>query len=202
VKGDVVRIRGAETVVGRDRGDLQYPDDHLLSKKHARFFRDGEGRLAVEDLGTLNGTFLRVRTPMKLEHRDVLSVGHHVFRFELLRYEEKDDRTIEGDPLTKVQGVQGMAPRARIVKRQEEGFCGMPFFFGTHRYVLGRTEGTHRFTKDDLMSRRHAAIGFREGDYWLEDLGSQNGTFLRLRGVHVLHSGDVIRMGDQYFKYA
>ncbi|MCK6480365.1 MAG: FHA domain-containing protein [Planctomycetes bacterium] len=189
-------------MVGRDRGDIQYADDHLLSKKHARFFRDAEGRLAVEDLGTLNGTFLRVRTPMKLEHRDVLSVGHHVFRFELLKYEEKDDRTIEGDPLTKVQGVQGMAPRARIVKRQEEGFSGMPFFFGTHRYVLGRTEGTHRFTKDDLMSRRHAAITYREGDYWLEDLGSQNGTFLRLRGVHVLHSGDVIRMGDQYFKYA
>ncbi len=202
VKGSEVRIPGEEAVVGRDKGDIQYPDDNYLSRKHGRFHRDGEGRLCVEDLGTLNGTFLRVRVPLKLEHRDVLAIGRHVFRFEVLKFEEKDDRTIEGDPLTRVQGVQGTAPRARLVKRQEEGFCGIPFFFGSHRYVLGRTDGSHRFTRDDQMSRRHAALAFSEGDYWLEDLGSQNGTWLRLRGVHVLQAGDVIRMGEQYFKYA
>jgi pSer/pThr/pTyr-binding forkhead associated (FHA) protein len=86
------------------------------------------------------------------------------------------------------------------VKRQEEGFRGLPFFFGTMRYVLGRTDGTHNFQRDDLMSRRHAALYFKDGDYWIEDLGSQNGTFLRLRGPRVLESGDVVKMGDQYFK--
>ena len=50
------------------------------------------------------------------------------------------------------------------------------------------------------MSRRHAALEYKEGDYWLEDLGSQNGTFLRLRGPRPLESGDVVMMGDQYFK--
>jgi hypothetical protein len=130
----------------------------------------------------------------------VIIIGRHAFRFELLQFEEKDDRTIEGDPLTKVQGVQGKAPRARLVKRQEEGFRGLPFYFGTQRYVLGRTDGTHNFKRDDLMSRRHAALEYREGDYWLEDLGSQNGTFLRLRGPRTLEPGDVVKMGDQYFK--
>jgi len=201
VKTHPLSFTADATVIGRDRGDVTYNDDNYLSKKHGRFYRDGEGRFCVEDLGTLNGTFLRVRTPVKLEHRDIVSVGRHIFRFELLKYEEQDDRTIEGDPLTRVQGVQGSTPRARLVKRQEEGFSGIPFFFGTHRYVLGRTDGSHRFTRDDLMSRRHAALTYREGDYWLEDLGSQNGTWLRLREPHVLQPGDVVRMGEQYFKY-
>jgi|SRR5688572_3340532 len=200
VKGDVVDVSAQETVVGRDKGDLKYPEDPFLSKKHARFFKDGEGRLCVEDLGGLNGTFVRLTAPAKLEHRDVLVVGRHIFRFELLQYEEQDDRTIEGDPLTRVQGVQGKAPRARIVKRQEEGFRGLPYYFGTNRYVIGRTDGTHNFQRDDRMSRRHAALQFREGDYWLEDLGSQNGTFLRIRGPRALDRGDVVMMGDQYFR--
>ena len=202
VKSESLSMDRAETVVGRDRGDIKYPDDNYLSKKHARFFRDGQGRFCVEDMGTLNGTFLRLRAPFKLEHRDTIFVGRHAFRFELLQYEEQDDRTIEGDPLTRVQGVQGAAPRARILKRQEEGFRGVPFFFGTAKYVLGRTDGTHNFQKDDLMSRRHASITYRDGDYWIEDLGSQNGSFVRLRGPHVLERGDVLKMGDQYFKLA
>ncbi len=200
VKTEVLTLDRPETVVGRDRGDLRYADDAYLSKKHLRYYRDEQGRPCAEDLGTLNGTFLRIRAPLKLEHRDVVALGRHVFRFELMKFEEKDDRTVEGDPLTRVQGVQGSAPRARLVKRQEEGFAGMPFFFGSHRYVLGRNEGTHIFQKDDRMSRRHASLEYREGDYWLEDLGSQNGTFLRLRGPHVLLLGDVLRAGDQYFK--
>jgi pSer/pThr/pTyr-binding forkhead associated (FHA) protein len=202
VKSDVVTLAKAETLVGRDRGDLQYPEDNYLSKKHARFYRDPEGRLCVEDLGTLNGTFLRLRGPEKLEHRDVLYVGRHLFRFELLKYEEQDDRTIEGDPLTRVQGVQGTAPRARLVKRQDEGFRGLPFYFGTQRYVLGRSDGTHNFQRDDLMSRRHASLSFKDGDYWLEDMGSQNGTYLRIRGPRAMEPGDILKMGDQYFKLA
>jgi pSer/pThr/pTyr-binding forkhead associated (FHA) protein len=200
VKSDFVVLSKEETVVGRDRGDLKYPEDNYLSKKHARFYRDPEGRLCIEDLGALNGTYIRLRGPVKLEHRDVIFLGRHAFRFEVLEYEEKDDRTLEGDPLTRVQGAQGTAPRARLVKRQEEGFRGLPFFFGVQRYVLGRTDGTHNFQRDDLMSRRHAALFHKDGAYCLEDLGSQNGTFLRLSGPRALEAGDVVKMGDQYFK--
>jgi pSer/pThr/pTyr-binding forkhead associated (FHA) protein len=195
-----VALEKPEVWVGRDRGELPYPDDSYLSRRHGRFYVEEDGRLFVEDAGTLNGTFLRIRARVRLEHRDVLVVGRHVLRFELLEFDEEDQRTMEGDPLTRVMGVQGTPPRARLVKRQEEGFRGMPFYFGTKRYVLGRTEGTHRFTTDDRMSRRHTQIEFAEGGFWIEDLGSQNGTFLRLSGPRALDRGDVVRMGDQHFK--
>jgi pSer/pThr/pTyr-binding forkhead associated (FHA) protein len=35
----------------------------------------------------------------------------------------------------------------------------------------------------------------------LTDLGSSNGTFLRLRGDRKLESGDILRMGDQLFRF-
>lgn len=31
---------------------------------------------------------------------------------------------------------------------------------------------------DKLVSRHHAEIAFRDGDYWIEDLGSKNGTYI------------------------
>lgn len=31
---------------------------------------------------------------------------------------------------------------------------------------------------DGLVSRQHARISFENGEYWLEDLGSRNGTFI------------------------
>ncbi|MHC4922611.1 MAG: FHA domain-containing protein, partial [Planctomycetota bacterium] len=196
----VVTLEGAETFVGRDRGELSYPHDHYLSKSHGRFYTDEEGRLCVEDLGTLNGVFVRVRAPIALQHRDVLHIGRHTLRFEMLSSEEEDPRTMEGDPFTQVMGVQGSPPRARLIKRQDDGFNGTPFFFGVRKYVLGRSEGTHRFTKDDRMSRRHASLTYRDGEYMLEDLGSQNGTFIQIHAPQALERGDVVKMGDQLFK--
>jgi pSer/pThr/pTyr-binding forkhead associated (FHA) protein len=199
-KRSVVRLEGKETWVGRERGTLLFRDDGFLSRSHGRFYRDDQGRLCVEDNGTLNGIFYRIREPWVLDHRDVIQIGRHVMRFELLSNEEEDPRTIEGDPYTRVLGVQGSPPRSRLVKRQDDGFTGMPFFFGTRAYVLGRTSGTHRFTKDDRMSRRHAALNWKDERYYLEDLGSQNGTFIQIRGSRTLDVGDVVKMGEQYFK--
>ncbi len=35
---------------------------------------------------------------------------------------------------------------------------------------------------------------------YLNDVGSSNGTFVRLRGDHVLQPGDVLLMGQQLFR--
>ena len=52
-----------------------------------------------------------------------------------------------------------------------------------------------------IVSRRHAQVSYRNGRGHLEDLGSSNGTFLRLRGPHGLASGDLIRLGDELLRF-
>lgn len=60
---------------------------------------------------------------------------------------------------------------------------------------------------DPLLSRSHFRV-FRDGDsYFLEDLGSTNGTCVNsstepVRGRHRLNSGDCIRASDHLFIFA
>jgi len=51
---------------------------------------------------------------------------------------------------------------------------------------------------DQEISREHARVVRREGYYWIEDLGSANGTYvngLRIFSPQVLRPGDQIQLG-------
>ena len=52
------------------------------------------------------------------------------------------------------------------------------------------------------VSRMHASIEWRDGDWLLSDMGSHNGTFVNGATVqrHFLKAGDVLRFGDYSFK--
>jgi pSer/pThr/pTyr-binding forkhead associated (FHA) protein len=64
---------------------------------------------------------------------------------------------------------------------------------------IGRDPSNQVVIPDDTFtSRHHAWITFEEGDFWLEDLGSTNGTLLNGHPVvkrQVLSAGDKIRVG-------
>ncbi|MCH9032894.1 MAG: FHA domain-containing protein [Planctomycetes bacterium] len=61
--------------------DLAIDDDEFLSRKHAQFTQS-DGMLFVEDMNSSNGTFLRVRRPIVVEHGDEIVLGTTVFRVE------------------------------------------------------------------------------------------------------------------------
>jgi RNA polymerase subunit RPABC4/transcription elongation factor Spt4 len=55
--------------------------DEYISRNHACIFL-GDGKLHVADLGSTNGTFLRIRSPRALEVGDELFIGATVLRIE------------------------------------------------------------------------------------------------------------------------
>ena len=65
--------------------------------------------------------------------------------------------------------------------------------------TLGRGDTATVKIDDDSISRAHAAIHVRN-TVQLEDLGSSNGTFVRLNGPTVVKNGDHVRMGDQLMR--
>jgi len=67
--------------------------------------------------------------------------------------------------------------------------------------VIGRDASADVVVPGNEVSRRHAQIVFRNGRGQVEDLGSSNGTFVRLRGPHGLTNGDLIRMGDELLRF-
>jgi two-component system cell cycle response regulator len=70
---------------------------------------------------------------------------------------------------------------------------------------VGRSsETTLSFPDVPSISRRHARLMFSDGEVWLEDLGSRNGTFLNdepLRESRQLASGDRFQVGTCVFKF-
>ena len=54
---------------------------------------------------------------------------------------------------------------------------------------------------DDYVSREHARIVQRDGGFFIEDLGSSNGTFLSIQRPTPLQDGDQILVGTCILKF-
>ena len=80
-----------DKLVVRDSGDIVFPDDPFLSRRHAILRVHGTGtgpnaaprRFTLSDLGSSNGTFLKVHTEIHLRHGDHFRIGQQLFRFDL-----------------------------------------------------------------------------------------------------------------------
>lgn len=73
------------------------------------------------------------------------------------------------------------------------------YSLSTQPVVIGRENANDLVLKDPEMSRRHARITYQGGRYYIEDLGSTNGTFLNdqpVKSQTPLNHGDVIRLGE------
>ncbi|MGQ9590409.1 MAG: protein kinase domain-containing protein [Planctomycetota bacterium] len=83
--------------------------------------------------------------------------------------------------------------------------AGSPSEFSIgERAVLGREEGVECRIQSRGVSRRHARIELREGAYYLEDLGSRNGTAVNgsaVRGEVKLEDGDRIQVGEEVLEF-
>jgi len=67
--------------------------------------------------------------------------------------------------------------------------------------TIGRIEGDLKFPDDSSMSSPHAHIYVHNGHPMVEDLGSQLGIFVRLKGVFTLENRDIIIIGGQLFRF-
>ena len=67
---------------------------------------------------------------------------------------------------------------------------------------IGRERGNILFPEDGYVSGAHCQLSVRDGRVFLKDLGSSNGTFLRVRETRALPSGSLMLMGQQLFRIA
>ncbi|HTQ42931.1 MAG TPA: FHA domain-containing protein [Polyangiaceae bacterium] len=88
---DVFHVRKTETVLGREQGDIVFPDDPFLSRRHCMLRVHGatppsgsaaSRRFTLSDLGSSNGTFLQVREEVRLRPGDHFRIGQQLFRFD------------------------------------------------------------------------------------------------------------------------
>jgi len=198
--GQRYALAGEYLVVGRAGADIAFEDDRFLARQHARIERGGDGVVKVQAIDTLNGVFRKTDAPVDLIDGTTILVGREVLRYERVEPEEG-----KAHPLVR-HGVAlfGSPPRepwGRLVQLVPSGGYRDVRHLSGDEIVLGREEGDIVFRDDAFMSRRHAAVTWDGKRAQITDLGSSNGTFVRVIGPTALSHGDHVRMGDQLLRF-
>jgi hypothetical protein len=86
---------------------------------------------------------------------------------------------------------------AALVIRSGGNRVGESFPLEGDRMTVGRRPDSDVFLDDVTVSRDHALVVKRGGDFYLDDLGSLNGTYVNRRRIesHKLADGDELQVG-------
>jgi hypothetical protein len=190
-------LPGANGTVGRETGGI-FAGDSYLSPRHATFKSAGMGRATVRDEASLNGVYKKLGrdVPIELKPHEVFRIGQEIIKFEPLAPQPPAADGVErlGAPS---KGYVGRI--ALVIGRDETGNAFPIPEGGVH---LGRERGDILFPEDGYVSGLHCRLTWDGQRLFLTDLGSSNGTFVRIAGESDIRSGDVLLMGQQLFRIA
>ena len=176
--GSVLPLNAEETAFGRAQGDHTFPLDIFMSGRHAKITKR-DGRFVLVDVGSRNGTFLKIRGATPLKDGDVILAGKQLLRF--------DPDHASGRPCLSVMLHSGAVGDTLELKPSET--------------TIGRTDADFTFPDDLTLADTHAVVARKEGGYFVSDLGSKNGTFLRVKSDVELEEGDIVILGRHIFRF-
>ncbi|MCA9589719.1 MAG: FHA domain-containing protein [Myxococcales bacterium] len=186
----------ATATVGRETGAI-FAGDSYLSPRHATFTAQG-GRVMVKDEASLNGVYKKLARdiPFEVRPNDTFRIGQEIIKFEPLATQPPAADGVErlGSPS---KGYVGRL--ALVIGRDVTGNAFPIPETGVH---LGRERGDVLFPEDGYVSGLHCRLSWEGGKLLLTDLGSSNGSFLRLHEETEVKNGDVLLMGQQLFRVA
>lgn len=200
-EGQAFEFSGTTITIGRQHGEIAFADDPFMSPQHARVERSGD-MFTLVDLGSTNGVYLRTRGNASVYPGDLFMVGHQVLRLENVtdpvaeHHPAPDGTRLFGTPLKPAWGKLALIGRG--------GVTGDTFYLRGAKVIFGREQGDILFPRDPFVSREHAQLRLElhgaQMSVFLEDSGSANGTYIRIRGSAEVRAGDTFRVGDQILR--
>jgi len=196
--GESYTLDADGAVLGRDSGHLTFPEDDFLASRHAELAYAGD-ELIVRPFPSTNGVYVRVFDETVMQPGDRLRIGQ-----ELLEYSVVDESSLQSQP-----DREGTLPLGspvpqdawgRLVQLLGPDSFGQSFLLHGTDIFVGRERGEIRFPHDGYVSGSHAVLSRKGGRVTLRDLGSSNGTFIRLKKERTLRSGDFILVGQQLLR--
>jgi pSer/pThr/pTyr-binding forkhead associated (FHA) protein len=192
----IFHMPATQTTIGRDSGSI-FAGDSYLSPRHATFVP--KGKLAsIRDESSLNGIYKKIGRdePVELGFGDIFRIGQEILRIEQLVAAPKSADGVErlGSP------ARGYVARlALLIGRDTTGNAYPIPESGLH---LGRERGDVLFPEDGYVSGLHCRVSWANGRIYVTDLGSSNGSFIRLMRDATVTTGDILLMGQQLFRVA
>lgn len=123
----------------------------------------------------------------------------YVFIYQVARVTIRE--LVKVGTIAPAAGVATVGSATRFLEVVEP--ADSPLAFGerlhlTHYSTIGRNEDNSLVIADSFISGQHAEIIFENGVWWLDDLGSTNGTFVNDAVVSHrtrIASGDIVQFG-------
>jgi pSer/pThr/pTyr-binding forkhead associated (FHA) protein len=185
-------LQEGENRLGRDHGEV-FENDGYLSPSHAELVVNAAGAV-VRDLDSLNGVFLRMTEEELIEPGQILRVGQELLRFDLI---DPPSPTEDG---TEVMGSPNPGFWGKLSVIIGDNVDGSAYPLLGDSVTLGRERGDINFPDDGYVSGLHARLTTRDGGVYMSDLGSSNGTFIKVNGEREVKDGSFILLGQQLFK--
>jgi len=194
-------LAGVDHHAGRGECPISFPDDPFLSPTHANFVyrspRPGApAELVVRDEGSLNGVYVRIQTPTTLRSGSKILVGEQVLTIAIARQPED----LPDSTGTYYSASMPRAATIEVTQNLRGGVTGWVYRVDAERVVLGREGNDINFPEDPYISGRHAELRLSGAVLSVADLGSRNGTFVRVNGEQVLRHGDYVFLGQQLLR--
>jgi pSer/pThr/pTyr-binding forkhead associated (FHA) protein len=205
-------------LLGRERDNDILLETDLASRYHAEL-RLERGRAYLLDRGSMNGTSVNGQkiwglTP--LHNGDLLEIGGQRFRYEDLRPQAGSARTAtQGEQAEGQQALETAALPAVVASPPQPAFtgrlvlgsgpgAGQVFALNKAILTIGRDKACDVVIPDASISRQHAQIIRQEMGWYVQDLGSRNGT--TINGQHLsapqrLEDGDTLTVGNIPLRY-
>lgn len=188
-------LAGEDHLAGRGADcPISFPEDPFLSPQHASFlYRDDQ--LVVVDLDSKNGVYLRV-TESELTAQTTFLVGEQVLSARMATT-PADIAEHDGTYFSSSMPRPAML---EILQHLRGGSTGAVFRMETAIATVGREGNNIDFPEDPFISGHHAEIRLNGPSLSIKDLGSRNGTFVRINQEQVLRHGDYVFMGQQLLR--
>lgn len=178
--------------VGRELGP-PWDDDAYLDPHHASISVTEEG-LLVEDNGSLNGVFVKLSDRVEVQDGDLFRVGQ-----ELLLYEDLPEPTPTDDG-TERMGSPNPGYWGRLSILVDPDAASTAFPIEGEGIMVGREHGDITFPQDGYVSGKHCRVVGDDSGVYMEDLGSSNGTYMRVRPGITLPFGSLVLIGQKLFQ--
>lgn len=191
-EGGTHDLRPGENKLGRSFGPV-FENDGYLSPVHAVLDIRGQTGV-VRDLDSLNGVFVKMTQEEELTNGQILRIGQELLRFELIGAPEP---TADG---TELMGSPNPGFWGKLTVIIGRDVTGAAFPLLGEKVTLGRERGDINFPDDGYVSGLHAHVTLRNGRVFLADLGSSNGTFIKVNGERAVGHESFVLLGQQLFR--
>ncbi|CAN5574695.1 hypothetical protein BH11MYX1_BH11MYX1_22670 [soil metagenome] len=185
-------LRPGENKLGRSFGPV-FENDGYLSPVHALLDIRGPNSL-VRDLDSLNGVFVKMTGEEELHSGQIIRIGQELLRYEVIPTPEP---TADGTELMGSPNPGYWGKLTVIIGRE---VTGAVFPLLGESVTLGRERGEINFPDDGYVSGLHARVTLRDGRVLLADLGSSNGTFVKVNGERGVGHESFVLLGQQLFR--